>query len=40
MAGEGDVPWQQFVDLGYGVVCDLGEDVLEIELWVESVELG
>jgi hypothetical protein len=33
-------PSQQFADLGDGMICDLGEDVVEIELLIEAVELG
>ena len=34
------VPWEQFVELADGVVCDPGEDVVEIEFRVEPVEPG
>ena len=40
LAGERYVPWQQLVDLANGVVGDAFEDVVEIEFWVEPVELG
>lgn len=35
-----DVPRQQIGDAVYGMICDAGEDVSQIELRVESVELG
>jgi len=38
-SGERYVPRQQFVDLADVVVSDALEDVLEVELRVESVEL-
>ena len=39
-AGDRYVPGEQFFDAVDGVVGDLGEDVLEIDLRVEAVELG
>jgi hypothetical protein len=38
--GERYVPGEQIVNAVDGVVGDLGEDVLEIDLRVEAVELG
>ena len=40
LCGERHVPGEQSVDLVDGVVGDLGKDVEEIELRVESVEFG
>ena len=40
MTREGDVPWQQPVDLTDGMIGDLSEDVVKIELRVEAVELS
>lgn len=34
------VPGQELVDPAEGVVGDAFEDVLEIDLWVESIEPG
>lgn len=39
-AWERQVPWQEVVDPTDGVIRDPVEDVLEIDLRVESVELG
>jgi len=38
--GDRYVPGKQFFDAVDGVVGDLSKDVLEIDLWIESVELG
>ena len=40
LLGERQVPGQEVVDLADGVVGDALEDMLEIDLWIESVELG
>src|ERR1035437_2344895 len=40
LAGQREVPGQEFVDPADGVVGDAFKDVLEIDLWVEPVELG
>jgi len=37
---EGDVPRQELVDGTDGVLGDACQDMVEIELWVEVVELG
>lgn len=36
----GQIPGKQFVDAIDGMVCDATEDQPEIELRVESIELG
>ena len=38
--GERYVPWEQIGNAVDGVIGDLGEDVLEIDLGIEAVELG
>lgn len=35
-----DVPWQQFFDAVDRVLSDAGEDMAEIEFWIDPVELG
>src|ERR1700722_661019 len=40
LAGQRWVPWQEFVDPADWVVGDAFEGVLEVDLWIESVELG
>ncbi len=38
--GEGEVPWQEISDPADGVVGDAFEHLMEIELRIETVELG
>lgn len=35
-----EVPWQQVMYAVYGMVGDPGEDLLQVELRIESVELA
>jgi hypothetical protein len=37
---ERQVPWEQFVDLADWMVGDSFKDLVEINLWIESVEFG